>query len=276
MHHQIFHAPVKDPRLIVDVGCGTGIVTRLLGSTYPHAEHVYGVDLSPVPPARDFSYLAKPGTAAFAFAKKSSRESGNLTFIEGDFNALTANPDPRFLPGTFDYLFSRLLVAAIDDWPKHVTRAYRLLKPGGWCEMHDIAFRTTRIHGPSSGEWDWMQVLIETAATKGFDFQAGEHVEGYMRAAGFVDVQVKRYEFPFSLEDADESQKRISAAFIRDLWGLFWFLIPSILKPAGYNQGKIEEYRAAMRHDLRAETGKWLNFWVVWGRKPNETIKAKL
>lgn len=48
MHGKIIHAPVRNPRQVLDIGCGTGIVTSSLGVLFPSAE-VIGIDLSPVP-----------------------------------------------------------------------------------------------------------------------------------------------------------------------------------------------------------------------------------
>ena len=48
MHGKAFHTPVNQPSRVLEVGAGTGYVTRLLASTFPQAE-VGGLDLSTVP-----------------------------------------------------------------------------------------------------------------------------------------------------------------------------------------------------------------------------------
>ena len=42
----------------------------------------------------------------------------------------------------FDYVFSRLLILGMSDWQNFIRKKYLLLKPGGWAEVHDLA-------------WDW-------------------------------------------------------------------------------------------------------------------------
>ncbi|KAF2212163.1 hypothetical protein CERZMDRAFT_41341, partial [Cercospora zeae-maydis SCOH1-5] len=53
MHGNIFHAPIPDRRgsRMLDIGCGTGIVTDDMSQRYPQAECI-GLDLSRVPQLR--------------------------------------------------------------------------------------------------------------------------------------------------------------------------------------------------------------------------------
>lgn len=47
MHGKVFQAAVPpNIKRVLDVGCGTGIVTRYFGRSFPSAD-VYGIDLSP-------------------------------------------------------------------------------------------------------------------------------------------------------------------------------------------------------------------------------------
>ena len=67
MHGNIVHAPIENPKLILDVCCGTGIATRELGRLYPSAT-VIGIDTSRVP--------------------TSEATPANVTFIQGAFHQL--------------------------------------------------------------------------------------------------------------------------------------------------------------------------------------------
>jgi trans-aconitate methyltransferase len=110
MNNQIIHAPLAAPSIhkVLDMGCGTGIVTHTIASKFPNAQ-VYGLDLSPVPNVR---------------AKLS-----NIEYIHGDFNKLV-NSDLRFVKDSFDYIFSRLLIMGMTDWKDYVERCVTLTKPG--------------------------------------------------------------------------------------------------------------------------------------------------
>jgi trans-aconitate methyltransferase len=113
MNHRIIHAPLSAPSVhkALDIGCGTGTVTHDIASQFPGAQ-VYGLDLSPVPNVRE--------------------KLNNIEYVQADFNKLTdANsPDARFRPGTFDYVFSRLLILGMTDWKGYVQRCAALVKPG--------------------------------------------------------------------------------------------------------------------------------------------------
>jgi ubiquinone/menaquinone biosynthesis C-methylase UbiE len=110
MNNQIIHAPLDAPSVhkVLDMGCGTGIVTHTIASKFPNAQ-VYGLDLSPIPNVR---------------AKLS-----NIEYIQGNFNEL-ANSDSRFSKDSFDYIFSRLLIMGMTDWRGYVERCVALTKPG--------------------------------------------------------------------------------------------------------------------------------------------------
>lgn len=95
----------------LDVGCGTGIVTHELAQMLPEAI-VTGIDLTPVPAVRE--------------------KLRNIEYLNGDFLAMSnpANPEAPFEGPNFDYIFSRLLVMGIGNWPEYVQRCVSLVKPG--------------------------------------------------------------------------------------------------------------------------------------------------
>ena len=97
MKGRLVHSPLERPSKIIDVGCGTGVVTRHLGSIYPSAS-VYGIEISPVPPTNASDAI--PETPP------------NVKYIVGDIRKL-AEEDERLKAGSFDCIFQRLLVCGI-------------------------------------------------------------------------------------------------------------------------------------------------------------------
>ena len=302
MNNQIVHAPIQDPQLIIDIGCGTGVVTRLLGQLYPRARDIYGVDLSPVPPPRSTSTSPQEhATAASADQPQNGDPSvtrfaidpPSVSFVQARFHDLLSGPASpgaptsppasasssnganRFACSTFDYAFSRLLVCGITDWPGHVRDVLSLLRPGGWAEMQDLSYFWTRDGRVCSREWKWLQALKRGAAAKGLDVECGEHIAGYMRDAGFVDVSVKTYEIPHwkvgSEEEGGEGEARrvMAEHSLRENWVLYWHLLHRLVKPLGYKDEEIEGFRREMRECLREERGKRQPFWVTVGRRPD-------
>ena len=106
-------APVKAPKEILDIGCGTGSWCVEVADDLPMAK-VYGIDLSPVQPV----YVAE-----------------NCTFILE--NVLRGS---SFHDDQFDLIQSRCLGAGISDqrWPSYVREIMRMTKPGGWIQLIEI------------------------------------------------------------------------------------------------------------------------------------------
>jgi ubiquinone/menaquinone biosynthesis C-methylase UbiE len=94
---------------VLEVGCGTGAVTRLLARRPGVAEAV-GVDPSPV-------FIAKAGELAAGL--------DNLSFEEGDGRAL------RFGDGDFDVVVCHTVLCHVPEPERVLTEALRVLRPGG-------------------------------------------------------------------------------------------------------------------------------------------------
>ena len=91
----VIRAPLNNPRRMLDIGCGTGVVTCHLGKIFPDAK-VHGVDLSPVPAVH-----AKPE---------------NVLFSQGIMPELAYAKDTHLTAGSFDFVFSRLLIMGMNKW----------------------------------------------------------------------------------------------------------------------------------------------------------------
>jgi len=254
--NRIVHAPIPKELsgTILDIGCGTGIITRYLSSHYSCAKHVYGIDLSPVAPE----------------PQDSATES--LAFIQGDILKL-AGSHSRLPLNSIDFVYHRLLVWAITDWRDYMRQVFALLKPGGWAEMGDYVenffFSDNRM--VPCKEWEWLRVLRESAAFQGFDLDAGLNIRKYMEEAGFVDIERHEYRIPFSYNDL---KKRPEAKLwmehnIGDRWGLYWQLIPTMVQNRGYSLEDVERLRMEMRKHVDEEDGKEQVYCVTIGRKPD-------
>ena len=247
MHNEPLHVPLGSPQTILDIGCGTGIITRHLGQKYSAAQ-VYGIDLSPVP-------------------KTSGLNPTNVTYIQGDVRQLL-HTDPRLALGTADFAFNRLLVLGMTDWPGYVRDVALLLKPGGWAEMQDYALEWY-LHGQPCPQSSWLGALAKAAAVKGWDLHCGRNIGGYMQAAGLVDVQLREYRVPFGTWAVKErpETRRIGEHIVKEVGTLYWHAIPKMLGGMGYEEGEIEGFREEAMIELAPQEGKEVSYHVTNGRK---------
>lgn len=223
------HAPVTSPKQIVDVGCGTGVVTCCLGERFPDAL-VWGIDLSPVP----VMHHQKPN---------------NVTFVRGDFLTLVAG-DGRFAKGSTDLIFSRLLVFGMTDWQRYIETAASMLKPGGYMEVQEVERKWYSEGQVISEDCEWMKAYFAALQSKGLDPYCAEKLDGWMRDAGLEAVQVKRFAWPFTKQQRD----------------MYQWLLPKILAGQGHSEEKIKMLteQAAKTTDVQ---GMYKMFRVTVGQK---------
>jgi trans-aconitate 2-methyltransferase len=97
--------PLGAPSLVVDLGCGTGGVTRLLATRWPGAR-VVGVDHSP------------------AMLAEARAGGGDIEWLEADAAAWQPDAAP-------DLIFSNAVLHWLDDHGTLLPRLLSLLTPGG-------------------------------------------------------------------------------------------------------------------------------------------------
>lgn len=123
-----------------------------------------------------------------------------MEYIEAKFEDLLADGDPRLQAGSFDCIFSRMMMAVARDWPTYIAQAASLLAPGGYLELQEIAgFVHYSAASPASpnnrvdGAWKWPQALQDLALARGVDFMGVTNLPTYMEAAGLGKVSAVDY-----------------------------------------------------------------------------------
>jgi SAM-dependent methyltransferase len=154
---------------VLEIGCGTGSVTRLLARRPGVAEAV-GVDPSPV-------FIAKAGELA--------AELGNVSFEEGDGRAL------RFADRDFDVVVCHTVLCHIPEPERVLVEAFRVLRPGGTLAVYDGDYATITV---ALGESDPLQDCIE-AVKAGFlnDPWLVRRLPGLLRSVGFEMLGSRSY-----------------------------------------------------------------------------------
>jgi SAM-dependent methyltransferase len=161
------HLPSAGVKRVLDVGCGSGSMSRLIARSLPNVE-VVGVDLRQ-------QYLD------YARARAHDEGIENLKFQRGDVFALP------FSEGSFDLVWSKYLLQWLREPKAALAEFKRVTKPGGHVVSCDyVGFVVD--HYPIDPEFE--RKLREITALL-VDVNIGRKVAPYMIALGFRDVAVE-------------------------------------------------------------------------------------
>ncbi|HEU5199284.1 MAG TPA: class I SAM-dependent methyltransferase [Ktedonobacterales bacterium] len=171
----LYRAPLRQPRSILDVACGTGIWGREMAQEFPRA-HIIGFDIDASLPEKAIEILGPGG-----------RFPQNFRFQVGD--ALKAFP---FDTGSFDFVHARLIspFVPIARWPDVVREMMRVLKPGGVIELVDLwSFPRT----PSPAFQPISKLGEEFFAERGLFVGVGDALPELLAQAGAQQVQQRTF-----------------------------------------------------------------------------------
>jgi SAM-dependent methyltransferase len=123
---------------VVEVGCGTGAVTRALAQR-PGVGEAVGVDPSPL-------FLEK--------ARELSSDVPNIGFVEGDARALPLEDESA------DVVVFHTTLCHVPGPERALTEAHRVLRTGGLLAVFDGDYATTTL---STGAFDPLEACAEAA-----------------------------------------------------------------------------------------------------------------
>lgn len=154
----------------LDVGCGTGAVTRVM-ATIAGSDRVVGVDRS-----RDRIDQAKWLAA---------RRSVAVDFACHDAHALDL-PD-----GHFDFTWSRFLFEYLAQPERALAEMVRVTRPGGIVAVADLDGQLQTFAPLDAAEAAVLGSVLTALRAAGFDPDVGRKLYGWCRAAGLVDLRVR-------------------------------------------------------------------------------------
>lgn len=162
---------LPDGAAVLDVGCGTGAVSRELARR-PGIGQVIGVDPSPV-------FLVA--------ARKLAASLPNLSFIEGDGRSLPSENN------SFDAVIFHTTLSHVPEPQAALDEAFRVLRPGGVLAVFDGNYTTTTL---ATGDFDPLQSCADAAmASLVHDRWLIPHLPGLIRAAGFTITSQRSFGF---------------------------------------------------------------------------------
>ncbi len=184
---------LKTGSFIVDAGCGPGLWTPLLAETIGPRGRIIGVDIS---------------AEALVTAQQRSYKQWYRRQVQYKCAAFEELP---IAPGSADVIFSANVSQYLQKPIDTFATMGRYLTNGGRLVIKDIDFGTLRFHNIDPGlqarvfqaREHWEQLRLD----EGYTFEdswVGSKLAGYLRAAGYENVQEKSYrilrKYPLSRE----------------------------------------------------------------------------
>lgn len=251
--NKLFLSPLPSPpKRILDVGTGTGIWAIEAGDAYPDAE-IVGNDLSPIQPR-----WVPP----------------NVCFEVDDVESDWPVRDP------FDLVHVRYMAGSIADWPRLFRQAFAATKPGGWAEFSDyeMNYYSDDCSMPEDSNMKKLaELLVEGCDKIGRTVSPGPKLKGWMEQAGFKDIQQEVCKLPMGAWPKDKTMKKIGAFnFVQTYEGLEAFVLAVFTRILGWTADEVQVFIAKCRADMkRKDVHMVLNFWVVYGQRPEEEEDPK-
>jgi ubiquinone/menaquinone biosynthesis C-methylase UbiE len=154
---------------VLDVGCGTGFVARIVARRSPTVR-VVGVDPSPV-------FIAR--------ARELAVSAPNLEFREGDGRAMP------FAGGEFDVVIFHTTLSHLPEPARALAEAARLLRAGGTIAVCDGDYSTMSV---ALGAHDPLQACIAAAQAAYInDVWVARRLPALLRSAGFDEIATRSH-----------------------------------------------------------------------------------
>ncbi|WP_224369052.1 class I SAM-dependent methyltransferase [Hyalangium versicolor] len=161
---------LSGPLTILDLGCGTGEITRRLALRYPQAR-LLGIDIL---------------ESNLAIARKGDTFGGRIRYEKGDAFALGQGD------ASFKLVVCRHMSQAVPDFPQVLAEITRVLEPGGW--LHLLSEDYGMLHMPALGgdafdpDRFWNTSVVAFAHQIGCDARIGRHSPPLLDRFGYLDI----------------------------------------------------------------------------------------
>lgn len=224
---------------VLDVGCGPGTILGAATATERRTRGT-GVDLGPV---------------RIRQAREKNAGNPRLQFFRGDVQEL------QFGSGTFDLVYSRMLLQYVPDKEKAVSEMVRVCKPGGTVVTQDLDGQLVWHYPEDALMQQTVERVLGSLRQSGFDPFVGRKLFWLARNAGLdnIRVQVDVYHLiAGAITPALYKQWELKLEIAR----------PRMQEALGSGYEAEEEIRRFLSYLRRPDTLTYSNVFTVVGEKP--------
>ncbi len=188
---ELKYLALKQGQCILDVGCGTGAVTRVL------AERIF--------PGRIVGLDSSPDRLAAAQRIRQEEGRNNIHFVCGDLL------DPCLKEERFDVAYSRCTFQYLPGRRgcEALRRMKDLVRPGGRVVVADVDGVCLYRWPPDPTREEALDLLLGKLEPEGFDAYVGRKLYGMFREAEFSDIRVDILPYYLIAGNADQTTLRV-------------------------------------------------------------------
>ncbi|HEY2380641.1 MAG TPA: methyltransferase domain-containing protein [Terriglobia bacterium] len=224
---------------VLSVGCGPGNIARAITKRRPGIKAT-GLDLSPT---------------RIQQANQGDNYASQVRFVCGDARQM------KFPSGSFDVVYTRMLLQYIQDKEAAVAEMVRVCKPGGVVLMQDLDGQLVWHYPEEELMQETIQRVMKSLAETGFDPLIGRKLFWHGRNAGLENlrVQVECYHLIAGKVDP----------YIFEQWELKLEIArPRLARALGSDYEAEEEIRRFLNYLRRPDTLTYSTLFTVTGEKP--------
>ncbi|KAJ5707343.1 hypothetical protein N7488_007144 [Penicillium malachiteum] len=246
MRGELYKAPIRDPRKILDLGTGTGIWALDIAEKFPQAR-VIGNDISPIQPSWTLP---------------------NIEFIVENFE-----DEWLYQPDSFDFIHGRLLAGSVANWPEFIKQTYKHVKPGGYFEIQESAVWAWSDDGSLTADsplFQYVQALDNAGRATGRELNIYYKLHQWLTEAGFEDVTQFTYLLPYSPWPRDPYLKEIGKyQAVQVNQAIEAYGLRLCTQVLGWGEDPSRIFQAMVKQQLRDKNlHAYVKEVVVYGRKP--------
>lgn len=230
---------IFDGAEVLSVGCGPANILRAAVNLYPRVSGT-GLDLSPARVQR---------------ATERNYRVPRMQFVQGDVQQM------QFPSGSFDLVYSRMLLQYVPNREKAVSQMVRVAKPGGTVLMHDLDGQLMWHFPEDPLMQQTIDRVLSSLAKSGFDPLVGRKLFWHARNAGLENIKVKVEVYHLIAGEVDQETL--------EQWKMKLEIAkPRMAEALGSEYEAGEEIRRFLGYLRRPDTLTYCNAFTVTGQKP--------